>query len=129
MVGALHRLGGIRLPSYEQLLALVRSQQATLDQYSPYGQPRPSIGALPKERLGNLRTPMQDRPTQQTHDFTRTAATNVLASQPPGGGPGGAPDGGIPEGLPASALRKLTAALERNSNSVPLPKFNGKQTS
>ena len=65
---------------------------------------------------------------QQAYDFTRSAA-NALASQPHDGSSGGDPPEGNPGGLSDPALRKLTTALERNSNQVPLPKFNGKQTS
>ena len=91
-----------------------------LDQFSPYGN-QPTIGALPQQRLDNLRTPMQEFPTQQAYDITRDAAKN-LASQPHGSSSSGNPSGGEFTGLPDSALRKLTQALERNSNQVPLPK-------
>ena len=93
MVDALERLDGYRPLTYKQLCALVQSQKAIIDQYSPYGHPRPSIGALPRQRLGNLRTPMQDRPTQQAYDTTRDAA-HALASQPRCSSSGKNPPGG-----------------------------------
>ena len=121
MVDSLQRLedNGQKPFTCEQLAALVQKQKELLDQYSPYDH-QPTIGAILRQRWGNLRTPMQVRPTQQAYDITRSAA-QALTSQPHSSSSSGDPSGGESSGLPDSALRKLTQALERNYNQVPLP--------
>ena len=112
--------------SYDQLAGLVRQQQEMLDRRQPYGR-GPTIGTASRPQLSNLRTPMQDHPNQRAYDLTRPAAQQ-LTSQLQGSSSSADPMGGTDTTLPDSAHAKLTKALKRNANQVPLPKFNGKPT-
>ena len=73
---------------------------------------------------------MHHHPEQNEYELTRSAAA---ALRPPptaqGSSSGVGPHGGTGDTLSNSAIAQLTKALERTSNQVKLPKFDGKHTS
>ena len=116
--------------TYEQLLHFSREQRQLISRLQTYGPPPPMDTANRPQQLAHLRTPILNHPEQDVYELTRSAAA---ALRPPpaaqGSRSGGDPHGGAGNTLSNSAIAQLTKALERTSNQVKLPKFDGKPTS
>ena len=71
---------------------------------------------------------MHQHPDQHTYDLTRSAALRSSSATHGPSSRTGTMDGAV-DNLSGSAIAQLTKALERTSNQVKLPKFDGKPTS